>query len=100
MEKTGHYLDDVVRLLMTVVTGGPMPLAYFDTLLSAAVAKNDELHEQDTVAAVRSRTGPSFYADAPDAARKAVAVCYGCPSSGRVSESLVVALAYVRQELS
>ena len=99
-EKTVHFLDDVVRLLMAVVTGGPMPRAYFDTLLSAAVAANDELHEQDTVAAVRSMAGPSFYADAPAAARKAVAVCYGCPSSGRMPESVVAALAYVREELS
>lgn len=98
-EKTVHYLDDVVRLLMTVVTGGKMPLAYFDTLLSGAIAGNDALHEQDTVAAVRAMTGPSFYADARAAARAAVAVCYGCPSEGPTPEPVKTALAYVRREL-
>ena len=98
-EKTVHYLDEVVRLLMTVVTGGRMPLSYFDTLLSGAIAGNDEMHEQDTVAAVRSMTGLSFYTDARAAARAAVAVCYGCPSEGPTPEPVKVALAYVRREL-
>jgi len=98
-EKTVHYLDEVVRLLMTVVSGGKMPVAYFDTLLSGAIAGNDALHEQDTVAAVRSMTGPSFYRDEREAARYAVAVCYGCPDEGPTPEPVRNALAFVRREL-
>jgi hypothetical protein len=54
MEKTGevHLLDDVVVVLMMVVTHETPTLADFDRDMRAALAAHDDEHETDVLGSV------------------------------------------------
>jgi hypothetical protein len=104
MKKIGteHLLDDVVAVLMRIVTTETPTLADFDRELAVALKAHDDEHETDVLASVISETRFSVVWDTSpkQLARDAIAAVYDVPPLGKAGDSVEVALARVRKGLS
>ena len=98
---TEHLLDDVVAVLMRIVTTETPTLADFDRELSVALKVHDDEHETDVFAAVMSETRWSVVWDTSprQLAREAIAAVYGVEPMGKAGDEVVAALGRLRAGL-
>jgi hypothetical protein len=104
MKKIGteHLLDDVVAVLMRIVTTETPTLADFDRELTVALKAHDDEHETDTLASVISETRYSVVWDTSprQLAREAIAAIYAVRPLGKATVDAKATLARVRKGLS
>ena len=103
MEKSGevHLLDDVVVVLMMVVTTETPTLADFDRDMRAALAAHDDEHETDVLGSViaEARYAVVWDTSPRQLAREAIAQAYAVPTLGKAGDGLKRALARLRKVL-
>ena len=104
MTKTGevHLLDDVVVVLIDIVTRGAPERFDFDRDLRAALQAHDEEHETDVLSAVIAETRHAVVWDTSPKhlAREAIAAAYMVPTLGKAGDNVKAALARLRASLS
>jgi hypothetical protein len=104
MGKVGevHLLDDVVAVLIAIVTTKTPGRDDFDRDLAAALKTHDDEHETDVFASVMSESRWSVVWDTSPRqfAREAIAAIYDVPPLGKAGDQVKVALARVRASLS
>jgi hypothetical protein len=100
-EAVGHVMDDVVKLLMTVIHDETPSASDFDASLRLAVAAYDWRHDADLVASVAREARRKPVRDSPQVeARAAVSACYSMRNDERVGDEVVAALGRLRASLS
>ena len=104
MEKTGevHLLDDVVVVLMGIVTHETPTLADFDRDMRAALAAHDDEHETDVLGSAIAETRYAVVWDTSprQLAREAIAQAYAVPTLGKAGDGFKGTIARLRKVLS
>lgn len=97
-----HLLDQVVVVLMGIVTHETPTRADFDRDLGAALQAHDEEHETDVLASVigETRWSVPWTSSPKQLAREAIAQVYAVPPLGRAGDDCRAALARLRRALS
>jgi len=99
---TEHLLDDVVAVLMRIVTTETPTLADFDRELAVALKAHDDERETDVLASVLSETRFSVVWDTSprQLAREAIAAVYAVEPMGKAGDDVKAVLARLRASLS
>jgi len=104
MGKVGevHLLDDVVAVLIAIVTTETPGRDDFDRDLAAALKTHDDEHETDVFAVVMSETRFIVVWDTSprQLAREAIAAVYAVEPMGKAGDGVKAALARLRASLS
>lgn len=100
-EKTVHLLDDVVVVLMGIVTHETPTLADFDRDMRVALAAHDDEHDTDVLGAamIEARYAVVWDTSPRQLAREAIAQAYAVPTLGKAGDGLKGALARLRKVL-